>query len=251
MNKEKNNTFQMIVDYEGDVNNLFKIEPPEETPILATRNMVLFPGIISPILVGRANSLNLINYLQQHENVVFAIFCQRDANIDHPISSDLFEYGVYAKLLKVLDMPGPGKNVTVIVQGLGRCQLHELKRTRPYLVGRTSLAVEAFPEPNDAEYAAMCVRHYAAKGYGPGKIRNEFFRRGIPKELWDGALLVMPDQEDQISRLLRKKLRSPSPDRDEIRKASEYLYRRGFHREEIHSAIQRYCDQSEVDPYEL
>ena len=97
MNKEKNNTFQMIVDYEGDVNNLFKIEPPEETPILATRNMVLFPGIISPILVGRANSLNLINYLQQHENVVFAIFCQRDANIDHPISSDLFEYGVYAK----------------------------------------------------------------------------------------------------------------------------------------------------------
>ncbi|MBP3835305.1 MAG: endopeptidase La [Prevotella sp.] len=154
MNKEKNNTFQMIVDYEGDVNNLFKIEPPEETPILATRNMVLFPGIISPILVGRANSLNLINYLQQHENVVFAIFCQRDANIDHPISSDLFEYGVYAKLLKVLDMPGPGKNVTVIVQGLGRCQLHELKRTRPYLVGRTSLAVEAFPEPNDAEYAA-------------------------------------------------------------------------------------------------
>ena len=104
---------------------------------------------------------------------------------------------------------------------------------------------------NDAEYAAMCVRHYAAKGYGPGKIRNEFYRRGIPKELWDGALLVMPDQEDQISRLLRKKLRSPSPDRDEIRKASEYLYRRGFHREDIHAAIQRYCDQSEVDPYEL
>ena len=104
---------------------------------------------------------------------------------------------------------------------------------------------------NDAEYAAMCVRHYAAKGYGPGKIRNEFYRRGIPKELWDGALLTMPDQEDQIDRLLRKKLRSPSPDRDEIRKASDYLYRRGFHREEIQAAIQRYCDQSEVDPYEL
>ena len=41
---------------------------------------------------------------------------------------------------------------------------------------------------NDAEYAAMCVRHYAAKGYGPGRIRNEFYRRGIPKELWDDAL---------------------------------------------------------------
>ncbi len=104
---------------------------------------------------------------------------------------------------------------------------------------------------NDAEYAAMCVRHYAAKGYGPGKIRNEFYRRGIPKELWDDALQSMPEQDDQIDRLLRKKLRSLNPDRDELRKATDFLYRRGFHREEIQAAIQRYCDQSEVDPYEL
>ena len=102
---------------------------------------------------------------------------------------------------------------------------------------------------NDAEYAAMCVRHYAAKGYGPGKIRNEFYRRGIPKELWDDALLSMPEQEDQIDRLLRKKLRAPTPDRDALRKAADYLFRRGFHREEIQAAIQRYCDESEVDSY--
>ena len=102
---------------------------------------------------------------------------------------------------------------------------------------------------NDAEYAAMCVRHYAAKGYGPGKIRNEFYRRGIPKELWDDALLSMPEQDDQIDRLLRKKLRSPAPDRDELRKAANFLYRRGFHHDEIQAAIQRYCDESEVDSY--
>ena len=102
---------------------------------------------------------------------------------------------------------------------------------------------------NDAEYAAMCVRHYAAKGFGPGKIRNEFYRRGIPKDLWDDALLAMPEQEDQIDRLLRKKLRSPSPDRDALRKAADYLYRRGFHREEIQAAMQRYCNESEVDSY--
>ena len=104
---------------------------------------------------------------------------------------------------------------------------------------------------NDAEYAAMCVRHYAAKGYGSGKIRNEFYRRGIPKDLWDDALLAMPEQDDQIDRLLRKKLRSPCPDRDELRKAADFLYRRGFHRDEIQSAIQRYCDESEVDSYGL
>ena len=102
---------------------------------------------------------------------------------------------------------------------------------------------------NDADYAAMCVRHYAAKGYGPGKIRNEFYRRGIPKDLWDEALLAMPEQDDQIDRLLRKKLHSPASSRDELRKAADYLYRRGFHRDEIQAAIQRYCDESEVDSY--
>ena len=100
---------------------------------------------------------------------------------------------------------------------------------------------------NDAEYAAMCVRHYAAKGYGPGKIRNEFYRRGVPKELWDDALLALPEQDEQIDRLLRKKLRSRCPERDELRKAADFLNRRGFHRDEIQAAIQRYCDESEVD----
>ena len=102
---------------------------------------------------------------------------------------------------------------------------------------------------NDEEYAAMCVRHYAAKGYGPEKIRNELFRRGIPKDLWDNALLSLPEQDDQIDRLLQKKLRSHSPGRDELRKAADFLYRRGFHREEIQAAIQRYCNDSEVDSY--
>ena len=166
MSKENNNPFQMIVDYEGDVTNLFQIEPQKETPILVTRNVVLFPGIISPILVGRANSLNLINYLQQHENAVFAVFCQRDANIDHPTSGDLYEYGVYAKLLRVLEMPGSGKNITAIVQGLGRCRLHDLKKTRPFFVGKTSLAVETFPESNDAEFnAAVEDLHKSAIEY--------------------------------------------------------------------------------------
>ena len=166
MSKEQNNAFQMIVDYEGDVRNLFNVDVQNEIPILATRNMVLFPGIISPILVGRSSSLNLINYLQQHENTVFAIFCQRDANIDHPLAGDLFEYGVYAKLLKVLEMPGPGKNMTAIVQGLGRCQLHDLIKTRPYLVGTTSLTVETFPESNDAEFmAAVEDLHKTTKEY--------------------------------------------------------------------------------------
>ena len=40
---------------------------------------------------------------------------------------------------------------------------------------------------DDAAYAASVARHYAAMGYGPVKIRDEFYRRGVPKDLWDEA----------------------------------------------------------------
>ncbi len=92
---------------------------------------------------------------------------------------------------------------------------------------------------NDAEYAAMCVRHYAAKGFGPGRIRNELYRRGVPRELWDEAMEELPEQNDEIDRLLRKKLRRDVNDRDAVRKATDYLYRRGFKFEDIREAVER------------
>ena len=100
---------------------------------------------------------------------------------------------------------------------------------------------------DDAQYAAMCVRHYAAKGYGPGKIRNELYRRGIARELWDEALEELPEQDDRIDALLRRKLKSDTPDRAELRKAADYLYRGGFGRDEIHAALARYSELSEED----
>ena len=93
---------------------------------------------------------------------------------------------------------------------------------------------------DDTQYAAMCVRHYAAKGFGAGRIRSELFRRGIDRSLWEDALAELPEQDEQIDRLLHKKLRSPQPDRDELRKAADFLYRRGFRRDEISVALERY-----------
>ena len=92
---------------------------------------------------------------------------------------------------------------------------------------------------DDAEYAAMCVRHYAAKGFGEMRIRNELYRRGVPKDLWDEALEQLPEQDDAVDTLLRRKLRGSVTDRDALRKATDYLYRRGFGREEIRAAVER------------
>lgn len=141
----------MIADYEGDLTNLFNIDINGEIPILPTRNMVLFPGILAPILIGRKSSTALVKYLTKHEDDVFAIFCQKSADKDNPTQKDLYEYGVYAKLIRVLEMPG-GHNATAIVQGLSRCKLVKLLGNRPFLKGETVSAQEIVPNNDDTEY---------------------------------------------------------------------------------------------------
>jgi ATP-dependent Lon protease len=55
----KNRSFQMIADVEGDYSDLTRMEMPDTLPILAVRNLVLFPGVVSPILIGRESSMAL------------------------------------------------------------------------------------------------------------------------------------------------------------------------------------------------
>lgn len=97
---------------------------------------------------------------------------------------------------------------------------------------------------DDERYAAQVARHYAAKGYGAGRVRAELSRRGIERELWDGALDAMPQSDDKIDRFIASRLKNPD-DRDEIRKISSALYRRGHSWEDIRSALSRYSEVNE------
>ncbi len=92
---------------------------------------------------------------------------------------------------------------------------------------------------DEESYAAAIVRHYAAKGYGTGRIRTELIRRGIPRELQEDALTAMPEPDSKIDRFIASRLRDPE-DRDEVRKLTAALYRRGFSGEEIRSALRRF-----------
>jgi len=98
---------------------------------------------------------------------------------------------------------------------------------------------------DDARYAPIIVRHYAAKGYGPQRVRQELQRRGIPKELWDAAMQEMPAQDDTVDRLLRTKLRSETPDRAELKRASDFLLRKGYSWDDVKAALSRYHSEIE------
>ena len=143
----------MIADYEGDIRHLFDVEAEGGIPILATRNMVMFPGVISPVLIGRPNSISLVKSMDEKEDGLIGIFCQKDPSVDHPKLNDLYETGVYAKIIRVLEMPGTS-NITAIVQGLGKCRLNSMLKYKPFMVGATSPEHEELPADDDAEFNA-------------------------------------------------------------------------------------------------
>lgn len=142
----------MIADYEGDIESLFGIEADGVIPILATRNIMLFPGVITPIIIGREASINLVEKLKQKPELTFAVFCQKSSDVEEPKEGDLYEYGAYAKLVRVIDMPGSGNNVTIIVQAFGRCHLEGINSQRPYLTGYTTLIKEEMPAKRDKTF---------------------------------------------------------------------------------------------------
>ena len=101
---------------------------------------------------------------------------------------------------------------------------------------------------NDREFARHVVRHYSAAGYGAGKLRDELYRRGVPRDLWEEALEEAADPEEEIDRLIRKKMQGADPrDRKALKRASDTLARRGYRWEEIKEGLRRYGAETEDD----
>ena len=100
---------------------------------------------------------------------------------------------------------------------------------------------------NDGEYAARLVRHYSAKGYGERKLRDELYRRGIPREFWEEALARAEDSAGAIDAFIEKKLAGKTVNQKELKKVSDALARRGFSWSDISNALGRYGARMEED----
>jgi regulatory protein len=105
---------------------------------------------------------------------------------------------------------------------------------------------------NDNEYAASIVRHYAQRGYGEKRIRDELYRRGIDRELWEEALGALPEAEDGAYAYLVSKLKGRPLEEDdrkrlaEIKRLTDALCRRGFSWDNARDAVQRYMNTEDL-----
>ena len=94
---------------------------------------------------------------------------------------------------------------------------------------------------DDRRYATDVAELYVRKGYGVRKIRDELYRRGIPRELWDEVLEQIKEEDNAsaIDAFLEKKLKG-SHDPKDVKRASDALARRGYRWPEISDALRRY-----------
>ena len=153
MNQQKNTAFQMIADIEGDYNDMMLGDAPEVVPVLPVRNLVLFPGVVSPILIGRESSKALIQQAEK-KHFTIGVVTQRDPEVEIPTQADLYNIGVYAKVVKTLTLPNG--NITAIVQAQGRMRIEKLIKSMPYMEFFVSPLEEIQPEKNDREFKTAC-----------------------------------------------------------------------------------------------
>ena len=123
----------------------FELQPEEqaeEYPLIALRNMSVFPGTLVPILIGRKKSMQVVR-LAEKENRCFGVVTQRDASVEDPGLEDLYAVGTIVEVSQIMELPSG--EVSVILRGRQRFILTSLTQHNPYLSGRVELLSEELP----------------------------------------------------------------------------------------------------------
>ena len=124
---------------EGESFALSAEELPEELPLIALRNIVIYPGTLVPILVGRKKSVEVIRQAEK-ENKCFGVIAQRDAAVEDPTLDDLYPMGTIVEVTQIIELPSG--ELSAILRGRQRFELRELTQSDPYLAGRYTLVPE-------------------------------------------------------------------------------------------------------------
>lgn len=128
------------------------IDVPEVLPLMAIRDMVLFPSMVVPLFVGRPKSLQAIEEARSKDNLIVLV-TQKNSRIENPKEKDLYHVGTIALILKTINLTENRKKV--IVQVLTRVEIKEFIKTEPYFEVRIEPCREREPEVITPEIEAL------------------------------------------------------------------------------------------------
>jgi ATP-dependent Lon protease len=122
-------------------------ETPKETPkkesktipLLALRDLVIFPNMVIPLFVGREKSIKALEAAMEKDRIILLV-AQRDARTDDPKKEDIYEIGTLSEILQILKLPDGA--IRVLVEGLTRVKIKNYTSEDPYY----EVEIEDMPE---------------------------------------------------------------------------------------------------------
>ncbi len=133
---------------------------PDELAVLPIRGMVLFPGTVVPLAIGREKSKRLLDSILPDQKVIAAV-CQKDRDVENPSSEAIYNFGTAAMVLKLLRADEGGQ--TIIIHGLARIRIKQWIASEPYFRAQIAVAEEKLSPSDEIEALTVSARNLAMR----------------------------------------------------------------------------------------
>ncbi len=137
-----------------------QLEVPQVAAVMILRDAVIFPGMVTPLSVGRRKSRRLLNEVLPDQRVI-VLLTQRDASVDDPGPAELYDVGTASVVLKLL--PGEEASQQIIVHGMVRVRVEEFVQAEPYFRARVSVLTDQLEDGKEMAARMLDVREKALR----------------------------------------------------------------------------------------
>ncbi len=136
--------------FEEGFKTIEKKEYPKELAILPLRDIVIYPGMILPLSVGREKSIKLVNEVMEG-NKLIGLVTQKNAQKEEVTEKDMYKFGTIGLVHKVIKTPDD--NIRIVIQGLERIKLKKVISTKPYWKAKIQVTDE--PKETNVDIQAL------------------------------------------------------------------------------------------------
>src|SRR6185312_5256086 len=177
--------------------------PAEAVPIVALRNVVLFPGIVLPVTLGREESIAAAQDAVRSGRKV-GLLLQRDPTLEKPAPTDLYEIGVLATVVRYVTAPDGAHHM--VCQGESRFRLQQVVRETPFLAARIETIAEPEVAGADIEARTDFLKQRAAEALSllpqvPAELTRTITGIDSPGQLADlivSFMDVKPEEKQDV-----------------------------------------------------
>jgi ATP-dependent Lon protease len=115
-------------------------------PLLPLRDIVVFPGMVIPLFVGRDKSITALNNVMKNEKKIILV-TQKNSEVDDPKKNDVFNYGCESNILQLLKLPDG--TVKVLVEGIKRVKVLDFKEDEKFITCEFEYQKDQLTEEKD------------------------------------------------------------------------------------------------------